>query len=132
MKLRITVQGVKYDVDVEVLDGSAPGTPGTPGTAGAAGTAGTAGAAGAAGAAAPVVGDAGGGEVHEVTSPIAGTVFDLRVKAGDQVAVNDTVLVLEAMKMESNVASPHAGTVTEVCVAVGESVTHGQVLVKVQ
>ena len=115
MKLRITVQGVKYDVDVEVLDGSAAAQPHAPS------------------AAPPAAGDGGGGGGgEEVTSPIAGTVFDIRVKPGDHVAVNDTLLVLEAMKMESNVASPHAGTVAEVNVAVGDSVTHGQVLVRFQ
>lgn len=105
MKLRITVEGVRYDVDVEVLDQHTP----------------------SAGAPAPAAAGPGGGEV---TSPIAGTVFDIRVKPGDRVNVNDTLLVLEAMKMESNIASTHAGTVREVCVKVGDSVTHGQVLVR--
>ncbi len=106
MKLRITVQGVAYDVDVEVLDatGSTEGLP-----------------------AAPPPASGGGGEV---ASPIAGTVFDLRVKPGDTVQINDTLLVLEAMKMESNVVSTLAGTVSEVCVKLGESVAHDQVLVR--
>ncbi len=107
MKLRITVQGVQYDVDVEVLD---EGT-GTPSQAGGGG----------------VIAAASGGEV---SSPIAGTVFDIRVKPGDQVNENDTLLVLEAMKMESNIASTQSGTVREVCVKIGDSVTHGQVLVR--
>ena len=67
---------------------------------------------------------------NEVPSPVAGTVQDVRVKAGDTVDVNDTLLVLEAMKMESNVASPVAGTVKEVLVAAGDAVSAGQVLVR--
>ena len=110
MRLRITVQGVRYDVDVEVLEeGNQPSSSATE-------------------AISPAVSGGGG----EVTSPIAGTVFDIRVKPGDTVNVNDTVLVLEAMKMESNIASTQAGTISEVCVKVGDSVTHGQVLVRFQ
>lgn len=107
MKLRITVQGVQYDVDVEVLDETGVG-PSPVSTV------------------APPSITAGG----EVTSPIAGTVFDVRVKPGDTVQVNDTVVVIEAMKMESNIVSDQAGTVSEVCVKVGDSVTHGQVMVR--
>lgn len=57
--------------------------------------------------------------------------MSVSVKVGDEVAVNDTLLVLEAMKMESNVASPVAGTVREVCVSAGDGVQAGQVLVRV-
>jgi len=115
MKLRITVQGVRYDVDVEVLDPDSPaGAPLEKSDDGH-------------GVAADATAKGGG----EVTSPIAGTVFDIRVKPGDVVKVNDTLLVLEAMKMESNIASTHAGIVQEVCVQVGDGVTHGQVLVRV-
>ena len=109
MKLRITVQGVRYDVDVEVLDETSVGSS-------------------SASTAVQPSGSGGG----EVTSPIAGTVFEIRVKPGDTVQVNDTLLVLEAMKMESNIVSDQAGTVSEVCVKVGDSATHGQVLVRFQ
>ena len=108
MKLRITVQGVSYDVGVEVLDDDAP--------------------LNAASTAAASTTPAGHGA--EVTSPIAGTVFDIRVKPGDHVKVNDTLVVIEAMKMESNIASTHDGVIKEICVKVGDSVTHDQVLVK--
>ncbi len=115
MKLRITVEGVRYDVDVEVLDGSTSTPSSAPSTA--------------AGAAppAPSGGESGGGEV---TSPISGAVLSVRVKAGDAVKVNDTLLVLEAMKMESNIASTQTGTIQEVCVNEGDQVSHGQVLVR--
>jgi biotin carboxyl carrier protein len=57
-------------------------------------------------------------------------VTKVNVKPGDQVNENDVVLVLEAMKMESNIASPSAGTVKEVHVHEGASVTQGQLLVE--
>lgn len=115
MKLRITVQGVRYDVDVEVLDLDSPTNVSLEKNDGGHSVAANANAKGS----------------GEITSPIAGTVFDIRVKPGDVVKVNDTLVVLEAMKMESNIASTHAGIVQEVCVQVGDSVTHGQALVHV-
>ncbi len=110
MKLRITVQGVSYDVGVEVLDDTAAPPSGAP-----------------AAAATPAPTASHGAQV---TSPIAGNVFDIRVKPGDSVKVNDTLVVIEAMKMESNIASTHDGVIKEICVKIGDSVTHDQVLVK--
>ena len=73
---------------------------------------------------------AGSPDAGDVTRPLAGSVLDVKVQAGDTVALTDTLLVLEAMKMESNVASPRAGTVAEVLVGAGDAVTAGQGLVK--
>jgi len=130
MKMRITVNGTAYDVDVEMLD--APGSTGLPAAAPAPVASAPAAAPSAppprpAAAAPPPPSSAG---ANEATSPIAGNVLSVQVKPGDTVAMNDTLLVLEAMKMESNVASPTAGTVSEVLVKQGDSVTAGQVLVK--
>ena len=134
--MRITVNGTAYDVDVEVLDSASSAAPGvTPGVAPGTPTLPTPAAAPvvaappppAAATPPPPPSSAGGGEV---ASPIAGNVLDVKVKAGDTVAMNDTLLVLEAMKMESNVAAPQAGTIAEVLVNAGDAVTAGQVLVK--
>ncbi|MEX0654125.1 MAG: biotin/lipoyl-containing protein [Phycisphaeraceae bacterium] len=118
MKLRITVQGVAYDVDVQVLDaGDADGgvpTPTAPPV-----TADIAGASAAPAAAA-----------QDVTAPLAGAVAAIPVSVGDVVAAGDTVAVLEAMKMESNIDAPGPGTVKEIRVKVGDNVTQGQVLVR--
>ena len=62
---------------------------------------------------------------------MAGTVLSLLVEPGARVEQGTPLLVLEAMKMESNVASPVAGTVAELCVNAGDSVQAGQVLVRV-
>ncbi|MEM6332841.1 MAG: biotin/lipoyl-containing protein [Planctomycetota bacterium] len=123
MKMRITVNGTGYDVEVEMLDGPPAPVAAAPAPVAAA-------PAPAAPPPAAPAAPAGSPDAGDVTSPIAGNVLDVKVKAGDTVALNDTLLVLEAMKMESNVASPRAGTVAEVLVAAGDAVTAGQVLVK--
>ena len=138
MRLRITVEGVTYDVDVEVLD-SAPHTIATTAAPIAAPVAVPAIAAPAPVPAAPVPAPApapapapsagGDGQITEVKSLIAGNVMSIAVKAGDTVAADDTLLVLEAMKMESNVPAPTGGIVKEIFVSTGDSVETGRVLV---
>jgi len=123
MKLLITVQGVQYEVDVQVVeDGAAPASK-APAQAPAAPPA-------PAPAAPTPAHDTGGRGGAEVKSPIAGSVLDVKVKVGDVVEENDGLLVLEAMKMESVVSAPAAGTVSEVLVKAGDSVKADQVLVR--
>jgi propionyl-CoA carboxylase alpha chain len=61
-------------------------------------------------------------------APMPGTVVRVAVEAGARVAAGDTVLVLEAMKMQHAVAAPHDGVVAEVGVAAGQQVAAGDVL----
>jgi methylmalonyl-CoA carboxyltransferase small subunit len=65
-----------------------------------------------------------------VKAPIVGTVVQIKVAPGDTVAVNQVLLVMEAMKMETNVASPLAGKVKTIRVSPGDAVKAGQVLVE--
>ena len=58
-----------------------------------------------------------------VPAPLAGNIFKLMVKPGQKVAQGDVVVVMEAMKMETEVRAPHAGTVLSVAVKEGDSVT---------
>jgi acetyl-CoA/propionyl-CoA carboxylase biotin carboxyl carrier protein len=58
-----------------------------------------------------------------------GTVLSVAVAPGDEVAAGDTLLVLEAMKMENDVTADRGGTVTAVPVAAGDSVNTGETLV---
>ncbi|MCL4140737.1 UNVERIFIED_CONTAM: hypothetical protein GTU68_026156 [Idotea baltica] len=58
-----------------------------------------------------------------------GLVLEVAVTAGQEVAEGDTLLVLEAMKMENVIKASAAGVVTEVKIAAGDSVEKGQVLV---
>lgn len=136
MKLRVTVAGVSYDVDVEVLDAGAITAPplGAPVVSSPARASHAAAPKGKPAAVMPPptpVAPLGAGE-KVCKSPIAGTVTQVKVKPGDVVAVNQVVVVLEAMKMETNISSPVAGTVKSVTVKAGEAVKHGQVLVELE
>jgi len=63
-----------------------------------------------------------------VTSPMQGTVVKVAVEEGQGVAVGDTVVVIEAMKMEQPIKAHKAGTVTGLAATVGETVTSGAVI----
>ncbi|MEM1331581.1 MAG: acetyl-CoA carboxylase biotin carboxyl carrier protein subunit [Planctomycetota bacterium] len=128
MRLRITVEGKAYDVEVEVLDGAPVAAP-LPAASAPAAPIGSA-APSAPPPPKPAAAPSAGGGDGEVRSPVAGTVLSITVKPGDEVGLNDTLLVLEAMKMESAVASPSAGKIAEVLVSTGDTVAAGQVLVR--
>ncbi|MFM9693471.1 acetyl-CoA carboxylase biotin carboxylase subunit [Streptomyces europaeiscabiei] len=63
-----------------------------------------------------------------LTAPMPGTVTVVKVAVGDQVTAGQSLLVVEAMKMEHVVCAPHAGTVTELDVTPGTTVAMDQVL----
>lgn len=135
MKLRVTVQERVYEVEVEVLEDR--GAPGQPPVAPAAPRLQSSPVAASAGMAAqpsmastPIPSSPGSSGAADVSSPVAGTIVGVKVKAGDSVSAGDTLVVLEAMKMESNIASPGQGTVREVLVKQGDLVSAGQLLVR--
>ena len=66
---------------------------------------------------------------NKVTTPLPGTILDVFVNVGDAVKAGQTVVLLEAMKMENNIEADTAGTVKEVKVRKGDSVLEGDVLV---
>jgi len=76
-------------------------------------------------AAAPTAAAAGA----KVTTPLPGTILDVYVNVGDAVKAGQTVVLLEAMKMENNIEADTAGTVKEVKVRKGDSVLEGDILV---
>ena len=117
--VRISFEGKTYDVEVEVLDSAVAAAPAAPVAAPAAP------APAAAPAAAPVAGGT------EVKSPLAGSVFKLKVNVGDTVAANQEVAVIEALKMENPVVAPCAGTVNSISVKETDTVTDGQVLMTI-
>ena len=65
----------------------------------------------------------------KVTTPLPGTILDVFVNVGDAVKAGQTVVLLEAMKMENNIEADTDGTVKEVKVRKGDSVLEGDVLV---
>lgn len=82
----------------------------------------------AAPAAAPA---AGSGAGTPVKAPLPGVVTKIPVSVGQAVKKGETVLVLEAMKMENNITAECDGTVTGICVAAGDSVMEGTTLLTV-
>jgi biotin carboxyl carrier protein len=69
---------------------------------------------------------------QSVTAPMPGRVVRVLVSRGDEVAVRQPVVVVEAMKMENELRSPKAGRVKDVSVAPGTSVEAGRVLVVIE
>ncbi|WP_121822654.1 acetyl-CoA carboxylase biotin carboxylase subunit [Halostella salina] len=69
------------------------------------------------------------GEGEQVTAEMQGTILDVNVAEGDEVASGDVICVLEAMKMENDVVAERGGTVTGVAIDEGDSVDMGDVLV---
>ena len=67
----------------------------------------------------------------KVTAPMPGNVVGVSVGVGDRVKAGQTLVVLEAMKMEHNIAAPGNGKVSAVNVAVGERVEEGAELIVV-
>lgn len=77
-------------------------------------------------AAAPAAAPAGS---KNVEAPLPGTIKQVLVAVGQEVAAGETVVVMEAMKMENNITAEFAGKVTAVNVAVGDQVQSGQAMV---
>ncbi len=77
-------------------------------------------------------GTGGGGGAGQVAVPMQGTIVKILVAEGDSVSVGDSVCVLEAMKMENNIAADKDGTVTEIKVAPGDSVGSGDIVVIIE
>ena len=67
-----------------------------------------------------------------VSAPMQGTIVKIEVAVGDAVEAGQTVVVLEAMKMENQIAAEKTGTVTEVRVSMGDTVGGGDVLVVIE
>ncbi len=70
-----------------------------------------------------------GGE--PVNAPLAGNVINVPVSVGQQVNAGDTVLILEAMKMETNITAPNDGQVTSINVREGDSISVGDALLSI-
>ena len=123
MKLKVTVDGKVYEVDVEV----APDPPAVLPTflvqsASASLPAGTVPGA------APASGEEAADEQKVCRSPVSGIMVKSNVRPGQVIQAGDLLFVLEAMKMETEITAPIGGKVAEVKVDVGDSVKSGQMV----
>ncbi|MDM8160030.1 biotin/lipoyl-containing protein [Labilibaculum sp. K2S] len=114
---KIEVNGTSYDVDVHVADKSSK----TPRLVRK-----------------PVVNKPGegsikksGGGASTVKAPLPGSIIKINIAVGDSINPGDTLLVMEAMKMENNVLAEKGGTVKAIKVAVGDSVLQDDVLIEI-
>ena len=77
-------------------------------------------------------GSGGSANSGEVAAPMQGTIVKVSVEVGQEVAVGDSVVVLEAMKMENQITAEKAGKITKVNVKVGDKVGSGDILVVIE
>ena len=127
MKLKIGIDGKQYEVDIEILEddtvaGSYFPPHGPPTTVQPVSVPTPL-------ASVPRV-DQNVDEAKVCRSPVAGVVVKLNVQPGQELQTNDLMMVLEAMKMETNITAPGAGKVKQVTVAQGDGVKVNQVLVE--
>lgn len=72
-----------------------------------------------------------GSEEQSLNAPLAGNIFRLQVNVGDTVGEGDVLLIMEAMKMETEIRSTHAGKVTAIHIKEGDAVSVGQSLLSI-
>jgi len=127
MKLRIKLQEKTYDVEVEILD--APAASATPAPAALSTPAPRSAPIAAASVAAAPLPVSVRTTDKVVKAPIPGNIVRVAVAPGHVAKIGETLVVLEAMKMETPITSPTAGTVKTVYVERGTAVKQGQILV---
>lgn len=129
MKYKVTLNGKTYEVEVEkgeaVLlkeyEAAAPAAP-------VAAPVATAPAAPAAPAAAPAAASVQLGAGTAVNAPLPGTVLQIKASVGQAVKAGETVMIIEAMKMENEIVAPKDGKITSVVVQKGAAVNAGDPL----
>lgn len=128
-KAKVEVNGIPFEVEMQgssLVEEALP----TVSTEAAAAPSAPA-AAPAAEPAAPAAAKSGPGAGAPVKAPLPGVVTKILVKEGQGVKKGETVLVLEAMKMENNITAEADGTVTGICVNAGDSVMEGTTLITI-
>ena len=129
-KAKVEVNGIPFEVEMQGSSLVEEALPTFSTEAPAASPAAAAPAAVEAPAAAPAATN-GPGAGAPVKAPLPGVVTKVLVAAGQAVKKGETVLVLEAMKMENNITAETDGTITGICVAAGDSVMEGTTLLTI-
>lgn len=129
-KAKVEVNGIPFEVEMQgssLVEEALP----TVSTEAAAAPAEPAAAPAAEPAAPAAAAKSGPGAGAPVKAPLPGVVTKILVKEGQGVKKGETVLVLEAMKMENNITAEADGTVTGICVSAGDSVMEGTTLITI-
>ena len=129
-KAKVEVNGIPFEVEMQgssLVEEALP----TVSTEAAAALAAPAAAPAAEPAAPAAAAKSGPGAGAPVKAPLPGVVTKILVKEGQGVKKGETVLVLEAMKMENNITAEADGTVTGICVSAGDSVMEGTTLITI-
>lgn len=121
-KYKITLNGKSYEMDVELMDGSTPVAQAVKSVSNKAQ------APAAPKASTPVVAASSGSTV----APMPGTILKVCANVGDTVKAGDSIVVLEAMKMENDITAPKDGVVKTIAVTKGQTVAKGDVLFEVE
>ena len=139
MKYTATLNGKQYEVELERIDayepmpryGEAPAAAPAPVAAPAAPAPAPAPAAPAPAPAAPAPAPAAAPATGATTieAPMPGKILNIKVSAGQAVKFGETVIVMEAMKMETEIVAPADGTVAQILVKAGDAVDTGAALV---
>jgi biotin carboxyl carrier protein len=124
-RYKVHINGKSYEVAIEELSDDPRQPTMAPTTPAPAPTQPTTAAAPATRKTAPTEAGSGAGSIR---SPMPGTILRVAVAPGDKVNKGDTLLILEAMKMENEILAPDDGSIKEVNVAQGASVNAGDLL----
>ncbi|KRM34218.1 hypothetical protein FC83_GL002208 [Agrilactobacillus composti DSM 18527 = JCM 14202] len=136
-KFKIKIDGNEYEVEMEELTPTpqaAPVAPAAPAEPAAPAPQAAAPAQPAAPTPAPTPAPAanGTGAGTPVKAPMPGNILDIKVKVGDTVTEGQTLLILEAMKMENEIVAPQAGVVTGIDTVKNDVVSSGDILLTIQ
>lgn len=119
MKLKVTVNGIPYDIEVDVEEQEKHSVGSI-----------VIGGAGGMNASVATTASVKASSANAVVAPLSGTVARILVEEGEEIQEGQVLLVLEAMKMETEITAPSAGKVVRILVEKGDAVAGGEGLIE--